>query len=178
MLFTMCNKSKNIGGYNENYKVSEVGKITDINVNEFYDYQKKYSEESNRKNLKSNNKEIILKIEHENKNIDLYNKKIIIFEGNSNVPLYSSKYQDRIKLNMGFNKRYNSNFRIYVFDDENKTIHKFFTELTYPIFEDNVKSLDIKLFENEKSVSGNEVLYYYKITNLKSELEQMGYKTD
>ena len=75
MLFTMCNKSKNIGGYNENYKVSEAGKITDVNVNEFYDYQKKYSEESNRTNLKSNNKEIILKIEHENKNIDLYNKK-------------------------------------------------------------------------------------------------------
>lgn len=40
MLFIMCNKSKNIGGYNENYKVSEAGKITDINVNEFYDYQK------------------------------------------------------------------------------------------------------------------------------------------
>lgn len=67
IFFISCNKNKNIGGYNVNYNINKKGEYIDVNEKEFYDYQKEFSEESNFKNEKLYNKEIILIIEHENK---------------------------------------------------------------------------------------------------------------
>ena len=169
----MCNKSKNIGGYPENYTINEKGEPININEIEFHNFQNKLLRENVHKDSKKNIKELILNIEHENSDVDLYNKRIVIFEGNEHELLYNSKYQDKIKINIGFNYLYYSNFRIYVLDEGNNTVHKFTSELTYPIFDNNVRELDIKLYENDRFAYKNEILYRYKITNLKSEFEQL-----
>ncbi|MFV0306108.1 MAG: hypothetical protein ACK5IC_11585 [Moheibacter sp.] len=176
IFFISCNKNKNIGGYNVNYNINKKGEYIDVNEKEFYDYQKEFSEESNFKNEKLYNKEIILIIEHENKDVDLYDKTVTVFEGGNYISLYHSKYQEEIEINIGYDKPYYSNFNIYISDKRNKTIHKFSSELTYPIFDKNVKLLKIKLIENQRFAIKNEILYCYKIINLKSELEEMGYK--
>lgn len=175
-LFMTCNNNENIGGYPENFIISEDGKAFNIDEKMFYDYLKKIPFENKYISQTKYKKHLVLKIKHENQKIDFSDKILLIFENNSDDLLFNSEYQDSIDVVLGYDYKYNTNFRIYILDKNQKTIHKFISELTYPIFEENIKELDIKLFENERFIYENEILYTFRITNLVSELEQMKIK--